>query len=59
MLCLLQLELLEELRLPSSGALVDWLNGDCVTFFILTNIMVIPSLIYLWFIKNKIKLSAK
>ena len=29
----------------SSGALVDWLNGDWGTFFILTALMVIPSLI--------------
>ena len=29
----------------SSGALVDWLNGDWGIFFILTAIMVIPSLI--------------
>ncbi|MDA9609315.1 MFS transporter [Candidatus Pelagibacter sp.] len=43
----------------SSGALVDWLNGDWGTFFILTAIMVIPSLICLWFIKDKIKLSEK
>ena len=43
----------------SSGALVDWLNGDWGTFFVLTTIMVIPSLICLWFIKNKIKISAK
>ncbi len=43
----------------SSGALVDWLNGDWGTFFILTAIMVIPSLIFLWFIKDKIKISAK
>ncbi|MBD1167256.1 MFS transporter [Pelagibacterales bacterium SAG-MED09] len=43
----------------SSGALVDWLNGDWGTFFILTTIMVIPSLICLWLIKNKIKISAK
>ena len=42
----------------SSGALVDWLNGDWGTFFILTAIMVIPSLICLWFIKNKIKINA-
>ena len=41
----------------SSGALVDWLNGDWGTFFILTTIMVIPSLICLWIIKNKIKIS--
>ncbi len=43
----------------SSGALVDWLNGDWGIFFILTAIMVIPSLIILWFIKNKLKLSEK
>ncbi len=43
----------------SSGALVDWLNGDWGTFFILTAIMVIPSLICLWMIKNKLKLSEK
>jgi PAT family beta-lactamase induction signal transducer AmpG len=43
----------------SSGALVDWLNGDWGTFFILTAIMVIPSLICLWFIKDKLKLREK
>jgi len=43
----------------SSGALVDWLNGDWGTFFILTTLMVIPSLICLWFIRNKIKVGAK
>ncbi len=43
----------------SSGALVDWLNGDWGVFFILTAIMVIPSLIILWFIRNKLKLSEK
>jgi PAT family beta-lactamase induction signal transducer AmpG len=43
----------------SSGALVDWLNGDWGIFFILTAIMVIPSLICLWFIKDKIKLREK
>ena len=43
----------------SSGALVDWLNGDWGTFFVLTTIMVIPSLISLWLIKNKIKIGAK
>tara|TARA_B100000161_G_scaffold181584_1_gene130857 strand:+ start:87 stop:1460 length:1374 start_codon:yes stop_codon:yes gene_type:complete len=42
----------------SSGALVDWLNGDWTTFFILTTMMVIPSLICLWLIKNKIKIGA-
>jgi PAT family beta-lactamase induction signal transducer AmpG len=43
----------------SSGALVDWLNGDWSTFFILTAIMVIPSLICLWFIRHKVKIGAK
>ena len=43
----------------SSGALVDWLNGEWWIFFILTTIMVIPSLICLWFIKNKIKIGKK
>ena len=43
----------------SSGALVDWLNGDWGTFFVLTTIMVIPSLLCLWLIKNKIKISEK
>ena len=43
----------------SSGALVDWLNGDWGTFFILTTIMVIPSLICLWIIKDKIKIGTK
>jgi len=40
----------------SSGAMVDWLNGDWGTFFVITAIMVIPSLICLWFIRNKLKL---
>jgi len=43
----------------SSGALVDWLNGDWGTFFVLTTVMVIPSLICLWLIKDKLKLGAK
>ena len=43
----------------SSGALVDWLNGDWGIFFILTTIMVIPSLVCLWFIRNKIKIVTK
>jgi len=43
----------------SSGALVDWLNGDWGTFFILTTVMVIPSLICLWLIKDKIKIGEK
>ena len=43
----------------SSGALVDWLNGDWGTFFILTALMVIPSLIILWIMRNKLKLYEK
>jgi MFS transporter, PAT family, beta-lactamase induction signal transducer AmpG len=43
----------------SSGAMVDWLNGDWGIFFIITAIMVIPSLICLWYIKNNLNLSAK
>ena len=43
----------------SSGAMVDWLNGDWGIFFIITAVMVIPSLIFLYIIKNDIKLSEK
>ena len=43
----------------SSGALVDWLNGNWGLFFILTALMVIPSLLILWSMKNKLKLSDK
>ncbi len=43
----------------SSGALVDWLNGDWGIFFILTALMVIPSLIILWIMRNKLQLSEK
>jgi len=39
----------------SSGELVDWLNGDWGIFFVITTVMVIPSLILLWFIRNKLK----
>ena len=41
----------------SSGALVDWLNGDWGIFFILTALMVIPSLVLLFLIRKKIKLN--
>ena len=41
----------------SSGALVDWLNGDWGIFFIITAVMVIPSLIFLYMIKDKIILN--
>jgi len=40
----------------SSGELVDWLNGDWGIFFVITTIMVIPSLILLWFIRNRLNL---
>ena len=41
----------------SSGALVDWLNGDWGIFFIITSIMVIPSLIFLYMIRHKLNLN--
>ena len=41
----------------SSGALVDWLNGDWAIFFIITALMVIPSLIFLYMIRNKLNLN--
>ena len=41
----------------SSGALVDWLNGDWGIFFIITAIMVIPSLVLLYIIRHKLKLN--
>jgi len=55
----------------SSGELVDWLEGAKISFFnlisfnvenpwavffVITAVMVIPSLIFLWFIRNKLKL---
>ena len=43
----------------SSGALVDWLNGDWGIFFIITALMVIPSLIILWIMRDKLQLSEK
>ncbi len=41
----------------SSGALVDWLNGDWGIFFIITAIMVIPSLIFLYMIRHKLNMN--
>ncbi len=41
----------------SSGTLVDWLNGDWGIFFIITAIMVIPSLLCLMAIKDKLKIN--
>ena len=43
----------------SSGALVDWLNGDWGIFFVITALMVIPSLIILWIMRDKLQLSEK
>ena len=39
----------------SSGALVDWLEGDWGTFFAITTLMVIPSLVCLWAIRNQLR----
>jgi MFS transporter, PAT family, beta-lactamase induction signal transducer AmpG len=41
----------------SSGSLVDWLNGDWGLFFIITAVMVIPSLVFLYLIKDKLNLN--
>ena len=41
----------------SSGAMVDGLGGDWGLFFMITAVMVIPSLICLLMIKNKINLN--
>jgi len=38
----------------SSGALVDWLNGDWGVFFIITAVMVIPSLVVLWILRGRL-----
>ena len=39
----------------ASGALVDWLEGDWATFFVITTLMVIPSLVCLWAIRGKLR----
>ena len=39
----------------SSGMVVDWLNGNWIVFFIITALMVIPSLLCLILIKKKLK----
>ena len=41
----------------SSGMMVDWLNGNWIIFFIITALMVIPSLICLFLIRKKLKLN--
>ena len=38
----------------SSGALVDWLNGDWGTFFVITALMVVPSLVCLWVLRHRL-----
>ena len=38
----------------SSGALVDWLDGDWGVFFVITALMVIPSLACLWAIRRRL-----
>ena len=43
----------------SSGTMVDWLDGDWGTFFVITAIMVIPSLAILLMIKNKLNLEKR
>jgi len=41
----------------SSGMMVDWLNGDWIVFFVITALMVIPSLFCLFLIRKKINLN--
>ena len=41
----------------SSGALVDGLGGDWGLFFVITAVMVLPSLGLLWVLRNKIQLN--
>ena len=41
----------------SSGMMVDWLNGNWIIFFIITALMVIPSLVCLFLIRKKLKLN--
>lgn len=38
-----------------SGVIVDYLQGDWVTFFVITTLMVFPSLIILWFLIKQLK----
>ena len=42
----------------SSGALVDGLGGDWGLFFVITALMVLPSLGLLWMLRHKIQLNA-
>ena len=41
----------------SSGAMVDGLGGDWGLFFVITALMVLPSLYLLWLLRNKIQLN--
>jgi PAT family beta-lactamase induction signal transducer AmpG len=41
----------------SSGAMVDWLGGDWGLFFVITALMVLPSLCLLWMLRDKIQLN--
>ena len=41
----------------SSGELVDWLEGDWGLFFIITAVMVIPSLAILWTMRKRLSVS--
>ena len=43
----------------SSGSLVDWLEGDWGIFFIITTLMVIPSLIILFFLSKHLSKTFK
>ena len=42
----------------SSGALVDCLDGDWGLFFIITALMVIPSLLLLWSLRNRLPINS-
>jgi len=41
----------------SSGMMVDWLNGNWIIFFVITALMVIPSLVCLFLIRKKLNLN--
>jgi PAT family beta-lactamase induction signal transducer AmpG len=41
----------------SSGMMVDWLNGNWIIFFIITALMVIPSLVCLFLIRKRLNLN--
>jgi PAT family beta-lactamase induction signal transducer AmpG len=41
----------------SSGVMVDWLDGNWIIFFIITALMVIPSLVFLFLIRKKLNLN--